>query len=88
MSRISEAIQEIEEAAKGAVWAPETLSAHAVQHDPTIKAYVATRNGWRLLVASYERDGSRGHDGTATKLGLVLRLPNALAEQLFKEACR
>jgi len=78
------------EAAAGLVTATWTRDKHGPQGAIFYRGESTT--GWTYIVASFDIEpqgfppGTRGHDGTARRGGVILRLTRELAEKAFRLA--
>jgi hypothetical protein len=90
-------LREISDAADSATWQQVGLDAGTQEKDPTARAFAGQLGLWNFLVVSFSTEdqgnppGSRGYDGTASKLSgqmTILHLTREIAEKLHKAAGR
>ena len=86
---INEILKEVENSIPKVKWV-----SRSAPDDPSNPVYYMgdAPNGWKFLVASFDiadqgfPPGSRGHDGTASAKGTIMRLTPELAQQAFQTA--
>jgi hypothetical protein len=82
-------LQDLQDGAAAATWVVSTPP-ELCANDPSARLFTGHVGAWRVLLVSYALSDarSRGYDGTATRAGVVMRLPREVAEHIGKIADR
>jgi hypothetical protein len=75
---VQKLLSEIEQSLDSLKWVAATVG-------PGATGYIGSGE-FRVVVVSFEVEGSRGYDGAATRVNTVIHLTRELAEKAFKIA--